>query len=77
MKFSDRIEAVEASRTVQFTSLVADSIAKGVSVINLAVGEPEYGAAMPVVSATKQALDEGKTRYSPVQGIKALKSRLA
>lgn len=77
MKFSDRIEAVEASRTVQFTSLVADSIAKGVSVINLAVGEPEYGAPLPVVSATKQALDEGKTRYSPVQGIKALKSGLA
>jgi len=77
MRFSDRLAAVEASRTVQFTSLVADSIAKGVPVVNLAVGEPEYGAPMPVVSATKQALDEGKTRYSPVQGIKALKSRLA
>jgi len=77
MRFSDRMAAVQASRTVQFTSLVAESMAKGVPVINLAVGEPEHGAPAPVVAATKQALDEGKSRYSPVQGIKTLKSRLA
>jgi aspartate aminotransferase len=41
------------------------------------VGEPEHGTPLPVVDATKQALDDGKTRYSPVQGIKALKSRLS
>ena len=77
MRLSDRIEAVTESRTVQFTSLLAEHAAKGVSIINMAVGEPEHDTPLSVVAATKQALDDGKTRYSPVQGIKALKSRLS
>ena len=77
MRLSDRIEAVTESKTVQFTSLLARRAAKGLPVINMAVGEPEHETPLSVVAATKQALDEGKTRYSPDQGIKALKSRLS
>lgn len=77
MRLSDRIETVTESRTVQFTSLLSERTAKGASVINMAVGEPEHGTPLPVVVATKQALDDGKTRYSPVQGTKKLKSRLS
>ena len=77
MRLSDRLEAVTESRTVQFTSLLAEIAAKGVSIINMAVGEPDHETPLSVVAATKQALDDGKTRYSPVQGIKALRSRLS
>jgi len=77
MRFSDRIEAVTESRTVQFTSLLARRAADGMSTINMAVGEPEHETPHPVIAATKQALDDGKTRYGSVQGIKALKSRLS
>ncbi len=77
MRLSDRLEAVTESKTVQFTSLLARRAAKGVSIINMAVGEPEHETPLSVIAATKQALDDGKTRYSPVQGIKALKSRLS
>ena len=77
MRLSERLEAVTESKTVQFTSLLARRAAKGASIINMAVGEPEHETPLSVVAATKQALDEGKTRYSPVQGIKALKSRLS
>ena len=77
MRLSDRIEGVAESRTAQFTSLLAERVVKGMPVINLAVGEPEHEAPPAVLAATKKALDDGKTRYSPVQGIKALKSRLS
>jgi aspartate aminotransferase len=77
MRLSDRLEAVTESKTVQFTSLLARRAATGVSIINMAVGEPEHEAPLTVIAATKQALDDGKTRYSPVQGINALKSRLS
>jgi aspartate aminotransferase len=77
MRLSNRIMNVGESRTVQFTSLLAERVSRGLPVINLAVGEPEHGAPPPVIAATKQALDEGKTRYSPVQGIKALKTGIA
>ena len=77
MRLSDRIEAVTESRTTQFTSLLAGYDTKGVPIINMAVGEPEHETPLSVVAATKQALDDGKTRYSPIQGIKALRSRLS
>ena len=77
MRLSDRLTAVTESRTVQFTSLLARRAAKGESIINLAVGEPDHETPLSVVAATKQALDDGKTRYSAVQGIKALRSRLS
>ncbi len=77
MRLSDRIEGVAESRTAQFTSRLAERVVKGMPVINLAVGEPEHEAPPAVLAATKKALDDGKTRYSPVQGIKALKSRLS
>ena len=77
MRLSNRLEAVTESRTVQFTSLLAGHDAKGLPIINMAVGEPDHETPLSVIAATKQALDEGKTRYSPVRGIKALRSRLS
>ena len=77
MRLSDRLAAVTESKTVQFTSLLARRAAKGASIINMAVGEPEHETPLSVITATKQALDDGKTRYSSVQGIKALKSKLS
>jgi aspartate aminotransferase len=76
MRLSDRLTAVTESRTVQFTSLLARYAAKGVSIINMAVGEPDHETPLSVIAATKQALDDGKTRYSAIQGIKALRTRL-
>jgi aspartate aminotransferase len=77
MRLSHRIKAVAESRTVQFTSLLAERAASGESVINMAVGEPEHETPLPVIAATKQALDDGKTRYSPVRGIKTLLAGLS
>ena len=76
MRLSDRLTAVAESRTTQFTSLLAGYAAKGVSIINMAVGEPDHETPLSVIAATKQALDDGKTRYGAIQGIKALRARL-
>jgi aspartate aminotransferase len=77
MRLSNRLSAVTESRTVQFTSLLARYAAKGVSIINMAVGEPDHATPLSVIDATKQALDNGKTRYGAIQGIKALRAKLS
>jgi len=77
MRLSQRIEAVAPSRTVQFTRLLHDDPAKALSVINFAVGEPHTGTPQPVIAATKQALDKGKTRYGPVRGLKSLRTLIS
>ena len=77
MKLSERINRIEASQTVQFTQLLQHLRGQGREVIDLAVGEPQSDTPSPVIEATKQALDEGKTRYGAVSGIQELKSSLA
>ena len=77
MKISDRVNQIEESGTVQFTLLLQQMRKEGRDVIDLAVGEPPYDTPADVIDATKQALDQGKTKYGPVAGLQELKSRLA
>ena len=77
MKLSDRINSVEESQTVQFTRLLQHLRLQGREVIDLAVGEPQLDTPPPVIAATKQALDDGRTRYGSVSGLQELKSGLA
>lgn len=77
MELSDRIKAIEPSKTSRFIPLLAELTAKGREIINLAVGEPEYGTAEAVIAATKRALDKGHTRYSDVAGLNDLRKQLA
>jgi aspartate aminotransferase len=50
---------------------------QGREIINLAVGEPHFNTPFKVIKTTKQALDNGQTRYGTVSGLHELKSRLA
>ncbi len=77
MKLSDRINQIEPSGTVHFTQLIQQLRGQGRDIIDLAVGEPTYDTPGAVIEATKQALDAGRTKYSPVAGLQELKSRLA
>jgi aspartate aminotransferase len=77
MKLSDRINRIEESGTVQFTLLLQRLRREGKEVVDLAVGEPPYDTPSQVIESTKQALDEGRTKYGPVAGLIELKSRLA
>ena len=77
MKLSDRVNQIEESGTVQFTLLLQQMRKEGRAVIDLAVGEPPFDTPSNVRDATKQALDQGKTKYGPVAGLQELKSRLA
>lgn len=47
------------------------------SVISLGPGEPDFDAPKPVVNATIKALQEGKTHYSSIPGIPALRELIA
>lgn len=77
MKLSDRINHIEESRTVQFTPLIEKLKQLGKTVIDFAVGEPEYETPGNVIESTKKALDDRQTRYGPVNGLRDLRSKLA
>ncbi len=77
MKLSDKIESIEGSKTVAFTALIQQLRQEGRKIIDLAVGEPQFDTPAAVIDATKNALDAQKTRYSPVNGLSELRTRLA
>ena len=77
MKLSDRINSVAESQTVQFTRLLQQLRKQGKDVIDLAVGEPLFDTPPDVIESTKQALDQGITKYGAVGGLHELKSGLA
>lgn len=77
MNFSARILSVQNSKTARFLPLLQQMRAKGRTVINLAVGEPEYPTPDAVIAATQQALGRQQTRYTDVAGLWALREALA
>src|SRR5438445_13863221 len=51
--------------------------AQGRSVIHLEIGEPDFPTPPHIVEAAKEALDQGWTKYGPVQGLPELRSAIA
>lgn len=49
----------------------------GYDIIHLEVGEPDFSCPQAILEAGKLALDNGKTRYTPAQGIAELREALA
>ncbi|MGD2184948.1 MAG: pyridoxal phosphate-dependent aminotransferase [Desulfobacterales bacterium] len=77
MKLSHKIQSIAESQTVAFTALIQQRRRQGRQIIDLAVGEPQFDTPDAVIDATKNALDAQKTRYSPVNGLAELRTRLA
>ena len=73
---SDRINNLSESATLKMTKLGRELAAKGVNVISLSVGEPDFNTPDHVKEAAKVALDENWTRYSPVPGYPELRQAI-
>lgn len=74
---SDRINNLSESATLKMTKLGRELAAKGINVISLSVGEPDFNTPEHVKEAAKLALDENYTRYSPVPGYPELRKAIA
>lgn len=74
---SDRINAMEQSATLAMAQAARDLAAKGVDVINLSVGEPDFTTPGYIKEAAKKAIDEGYHFYSPVPGYPDLRAAIA
>ncbi|GAA4139216.1 pyridoxal phosphate-dependent aminotransferase [Sphingobacterium kyonggiense] len=73
---SDRINNLSESATLKMTKLGRELAAKGINVISLSVGEPDFNTPGNVKEAAKKALDENYTRYSPVPGYPDLRQAI-
>lgn len=73
MQLSNRVQQVKPSPTLAVSALSSKLKAEGRDIIGLGVGEPDFDTPAHVCEAAIQAIREGKTRYTPVDGIAELK----
>ena len=76
MPVSERISLIGESKTMKMNSLAAELRAAGQDVISLAVGEPDFDTPDNVKAAAVQAIQNGHTKYTPVDGIPPLKQAI-
>lgn len=75
-QLSDRINRLAASATFAMAQKSAELSAKGVDVVNMSVGEPDFNTPEYVKQAAKQAIDDNFSRYSPVPGYLSLRKAI-
>ncbi len=73
---SDTLSRVKPSPTIAVTTKAAELKAQGRDVIGLGAGEPDFDTPANIREAAKRAIDNGKTRYTAVDGIPELKKAI-
>ena len=77
MAFLSRtLDRVKPSPTIAVTTKAAELKAEWRDVIGLGAGEPDFDTPQNIKDAAKAAIDAGKTKYTPVDGIPELKKAI-
>ncbi|MFZ5971583.1 MAG: pyridoxal phosphate-dependent aminotransferase [Bacteroidota bacterium] len=75
---SNRINAIEESATLAMAAKAREFKNRGIDVINLSLGEPDFKTPAHICEAAKKAIDDGKFfAYPPVAGYQDLREALA
>ena len=76
MKFSDRVNKVKPSFTLEMTSRAAELKYAGHDVINFSAGQPDFNTPENIISAAKTAMDNGLTKYTAGSGMIELRDAI-
>ena len=74
---ADRLSAIKPSPTIAVTQKAAELKAKGVDVIGLGAGEPDFDTPDNIKAAAKAAIDKGETKYTAPAGTLVLRQAIA
>ncbi|NCC99527.1 MAG: pyridoxal phosphate-dependent aminotransferase [Bacteroidia bacterium] len=73
---SPRLAALSESETLAMSQKSNELKAKGIDIINLSVGEPDFNTPDHIKAAAKKAIDDNFSFYSPVPGYPALRNAI-
>ncbi len=75
---SHRLESIEESATLAMAAKAREYKSRGIDVINLSLGEPDFKTPQHICEAAKKAIDEGKWfAYPPVAGYQDFREAIA
>lgn len=75
-QLSDRLNRLSPSQTLAMSQKSNELKAKGVDVINLSVGEPDFNTPQYIKDAAIKAIEDNFSHYSPVPGYPALRNAI-
>lgn len=73
---SQRVNNIKPSPTIAIATRADELIAEGKPIVNLSIGEPDFDTPQFIKDAAVKALQQGHTKYTAVDGIKALKQAI-
>ncbi len=73
IQLSNRVQRVKPSPTLAVTALAAQLRSEGKDIIGLGAGEPDFDTPDHIKAAATQAIADGFTKYTPVDGTPSLK----
>lgn len=76
-KISARLQSLSPSATMAMNQKSRDLKAKGVDVINLSVGEPDFNTPDHIKTAAKKAIDDNFSFYPPAAGFQDLREAVS
>jgi aspartate aminotransferase len=68
MKLSSRLDLFAEPETLKMAKLGIELRAKGIDVIDLSLGEPDFDTPVHIKDALKKAVDDNYSHYTPVAG---------
>jgi aspartate aminotransferase len=68
MKLSSRLERFNEPETLKMAKLGRELRGKGIDIIDLSLGEPDFDTPVHIKEAAKVAVDENWSHYPPVAG---------
>lgn len=74
---SDRIKSLSVSQTLAMAQKSRELKAKGLDIISLSLGEPDFNTPDYIKEAAKKAIDENYTKYPPVPGYDDLRDAIS
>lgn len=74
---SNRINSLSESQTIAMARKSRELIAKGIDIINLSLGEPDFNTPDKIKEAAKKAIDENFSFYTHVSGYVELREAIA
>ena len=73
---ASRLDKIKPSATLALAAKAQELKAEGKDVIGLSVGEPDFDTPDHIKTGAKKAMDEGKTKYTPVPGTVELRKAI-
>lgn len=73
MKIAQRVSQITPSVTLAITAKAGQLKAEGKDIVSFGAGEPDFNTPENIIAAAARAMNEGKTKYTPVPGIPELR----